>query len=140
MSRRRTPRSRREIGAAAVEFALILPILLLLLGGIVDYGRFFFTQVQLTNAAREGARAGIGGATSTQAIARMTTAGGAAPGWVAPTVALSPAATPVTCVNAAANTNYIATTSAGFRFFFAGILPGVPQTTTITSSATMGCT
>lgn len=46
----------RESGAAAVEFALVLPLLLILLAGIVDFGRAFYTQVVLTNAAREGAR------------------------------------------------------------------------------------
>lgn len=39
-----------------VEFAIVVPILLLLAFGIIDYGRFFFTYNNLTNAAREGAR------------------------------------------------------------------------------------
>lgn len=42
-----------------MEFALIMPVLLLVIAGIVDFGRAFFTQVELTNAAREGARAAI---------------------------------------------------------------------------------
>jgi hypothetical protein len=44
-------------GAAAVEFALLLPILLLLVFGIVDFGRLLNAQITLTEAAREGARA-----------------------------------------------------------------------------------
>jgi Flp pilus assembly protein TadG len=48
-----------DSGAAAVEFAIILPILLLIIAGIVDFGRAYFTQVTLTNAAREGARAAV---------------------------------------------------------------------------------
>lgn len=40
-----------------VEFAILLPLLLLVIAGIVDLGRAFFTEVALTNAAREGARA-----------------------------------------------------------------------------------
>jgi len=40
---------------AVVEFALVLPILLLLVLGTMDYGRMFFTKIILTNAAREGA-------------------------------------------------------------------------------------
>jgi Flp pilus assembly pilin Flp len=52
-------RTRRESGASAVEFALVLPLLLLVIAGVVDFGRALFTQVTLTNAAREGARAAI---------------------------------------------------------------------------------
>ena len=51
-----TSRRQRERGASAVEFALVLPFLLLLIGGIVDFGRFFYTQNIVVNAAREGAR------------------------------------------------------------------------------------
>lgn len=51
-------RSRRgERGAAAVEFALVLPILMLLIFGIVDFGRMLSAKITLTEAAREGARA-----------------------------------------------------------------------------------
>jgi Flp pilus assembly protein TadG len=48
--------TRRERGAAAVEMAIVLPLLLLIVGGIVDFGRFFYTQNIVVNAAREGAR------------------------------------------------------------------------------------
>jgi Flp pilus assembly protein TadG len=47
---------RNEKGAAAVEFALVVPILLLLLLGIVEFGRIYNAQMQLTAAARDGAR------------------------------------------------------------------------------------
>jgi Flp pilus assembly protein TadG len=43
-------------GAAAVEFALILPLLLLLVFGIVEFGLLLNKQVSVSNAAREGAR------------------------------------------------------------------------------------
>lgn len=46
----------RERGAAAVEFALLLPVLLLILLGILEFGRAFNTQITLTQAAREGVR------------------------------------------------------------------------------------
>jgi len=48
---------RGEQGAAAVEFALVLPLLMLLIFGIVDFGRMLNAQIVLTEAAREGARA-----------------------------------------------------------------------------------
>lgn len=43
-------------GAAATEFAIILPVLLALLLGILDFGFTFNTQIALTQAAREGVR------------------------------------------------------------------------------------
>ncbi|NGY58035.1 pilus assembly protein [Lentzea sp. NEAU-D13] len=49
-------RAKPDRGAAAVEFALVLPILLMLMCGIVDFGRALHAQVVLTQAAREGAR------------------------------------------------------------------------------------
>jgi len=56
-AKRRPRRSHFERGAAAVELALVLPMVLLLMGGIIDWGRFMFSQAVATNAAREGARA-----------------------------------------------------------------------------------
>jgi Flp pilus assembly protein TadG len=47
---------RNERGAAAVELALILPFLLLLICGTIDFGRAYNAKVTLTHAAREGVR------------------------------------------------------------------------------------
>ncbi len=52
-------RGHNDSGAAAVELAIILPLLILIIAGIIDFGRAYFTQVTLTNAAREGARAAV---------------------------------------------------------------------------------
>ena len=41
-------------GSTAVEFALITPILLLFLGGIVDFGRAFYYRTELDQALRSG--------------------------------------------------------------------------------------
>jgi len=49
-------RKARDRGATAVEFALVLPLLLLLVCGIIDFGRALNAQITLTQAAREGAR------------------------------------------------------------------------------------
>jgi Flp pilus assembly protein TadG len=46
-------------GAAVVEFALILPILLILLVGTIDASLALYDKAVITNASREGARAGI---------------------------------------------------------------------------------
>jgi Flp pilus assembly protein TadG len=45
-----------ERGSAAIEFAIILPIFLLVLFGIINYGILMYDQAVVTNAAREGAR------------------------------------------------------------------------------------
>ena len=48
--------TRSDRGAAAVEFALILIPLLLLVFGILEFGRLYFVQLSLTNAARDSSR------------------------------------------------------------------------------------
>ena len=52
---------RDEEGAAAVEFAFLLPLLVLLLFGFIQFGLALNTRIQATNAAREGARAAVVG-------------------------------------------------------------------------------
>jgi Flp pilus assembly protein TadG len=52
-------RIKGQKGTAAVEFAIILPLLILVLFGTVDFGLLLFNQQVITNASREGARAGI---------------------------------------------------------------------------------
>lgn len=49
----------KQRGAAVVEFALILPILLGLLVGGIDASLALYDKAVITNASREGARAGI---------------------------------------------------------------------------------
>lgn len=53
---RTTRRKADERGAVAVEFALVLPVLVLLLFGIIEFGRGYNAKVEITGAAREGAR------------------------------------------------------------------------------------
>ena len=71
------PRSRRstwssESGAELIEFALVFPLLLLVVLGIVDFGIMFQQYEVLTNAAREGARiAVLPNYSSTDAQARV---------------------------------------------------------------------
>ena len=49
-------RRQRQEGVAAVEFALVLPFLIILLMGLIDFGHLFFSVNTITNAAREAAR------------------------------------------------------------------------------------
>jgi len=53
-------------GAAVVEFAIIAPIFIMLIFGMIEYGRMVMVQQVLTNSAREGARRAVldGAATS----------------------------------------------------------------------------
>ena len=78
-----------ERGASAVEFAILLPLMLLIIGGIVDFGRFFFAKIELTNAAREGARAAVV-TTGTPTPGPTERALAALPGVTTPSVAISP--------------------------------------------------
>jgi Flp pilus assembly protein TadG len=55
-NRDRAPLARPARGQSLVEFALALPILLLLLLGMVDFSRLLFTYISLANGAREMAR------------------------------------------------------------------------------------
>jgi hypothetical protein len=52
-------KSSSQKGASAVEFALLLPLLMLITFGIIEFGLFMYNQQIITNASREGARAGI---------------------------------------------------------------------------------
>lgn len=46
-------------GTAAVEFALVLPLLIVLVFGIIEFSLLLYNKQMITNASREGARAGI---------------------------------------------------------------------------------
>ncbi|MGQ9922029.1 MAG: TadE/TadG family type IV pilus assembly protein [Desulfobacca sp.] len=50
---------RRQEGAVAVEFALVITILLFILGGVIDFGHYLYLRHVATNASREGARFGV---------------------------------------------------------------------------------
>lgn len=60
----------REDGLAAVELALALPFLALLLVGLVDIGTVVYQQMQLAAAARAGAELGFLGGTDPDRVAR----------------------------------------------------------------------
>ncbi len=48
-----------ERGVAAVEMALVLPLLMMLLLGIIDWGWVFYQEFNLASAVRQGARVGV---------------------------------------------------------------------------------
>jgi hypothetical protein len=55
----KTNRWRSRRGQSLVEMAMVLPVLAFLTFGLLDFGRAYYYQVSITNAAREGARVGI---------------------------------------------------------------------------------
>jgi Flp pilus assembly protein TadG len=62
---------RAERGAAVVEFALVLPLLFMLVFGIIHFGRGYNAKIELTGAVREGARELALGRSATQAQATV---------------------------------------------------------------------
>ncbi len=104
---RSRPASRRgrARGQALVELALITPVLLLLLLIAVDFGRLFFTYIQLNNAAREGAAYGASSPADSTGItaavrreANVQTQGGENPGLLTVGVACQdPSAAAIAC-------------------------------------------
>jgi Flp pilus assembly protein TadG len=65
----------RERGGTLVEAALVLPILILLIFGLVEFGRAYNAQITLTHAAREGVR--VLATTQDQAAAATASIGAA---------------------------------------------------------------
>ena len=58
-------------GVAAVEFAICLPILIVLVFGSIEFGLMFYNKQVITNASREGVRAGIVTGTGTADIIQI---------------------------------------------------------------------
>jgi Flp pilus assembly protein TadG len=64
---------KKRLAAAAVEFAVVAPVFLLLVFGMIEYGRMVMVYQVLTNASREGARAAVlDGATTTSVNTTVT--------------------------------------------------------------------
>ncbi len=56
--KKKTTRSQKSPAQAMVEFALVLPVLLLLIYGILEVGRLLFIYSSVVSAARQAARYG----------------------------------------------------------------------------------
>lgn len=62
---------RRRRGQAIVEFAVVLPVFLLLILGVIDFGMVAHQSQSLGHAAREGARLAATGATESEIASRL---------------------------------------------------------------------
>lgn len=84
-----------ERGAVAVEFAILAPVLIMILLGIIEFGRAYNAQVSLTNAAREGVR--VMAISKNEAAARNAAKAAAVslnPALIDANIVFSPATTP----------------------------------------------
>lgn len=106
MRRRPARNAPRDRGAAAVEFALLLPVLLFLVFGIIDFGRALNAQITLTQAAREGARLAALGEPNVVSGTRAAATG------------LSPVTVTVTSCPAGAGAGVNAVVRASYSFSF----------------------
>ena len=66
--------ARRTRGQAMVEFTLILPLLMLLIFGIYQFGQTYSDYIQVTNAARTGGRKALVSRSDASGVADVTTA------------------------------------------------------------------
>jgi Flp pilus assembly protein TadG len=127
--------SSADRGATVVEFALLLPLLLLILLGIIDFGRMLNAQETLTQAAREGARVVALGqpdpAGRTQAAA----------------TGLSPVSVSIqSCIGAGTDSNGVVQASYSFQFtpglgYLVGLFggSGMSGQTTLSAQGVMPC-
>jgi len=111
---------RSRCAGPIVEFALVVPMLLMLVMGVVDFGRAYFIRNSLVSAVREGARLGSVqsadpcGAASITAIRARVVASFSSIG----SVAISNNATmiPVTCEQVSGRTETIRVQVVGYPF------------------------
>ena len=122
-----------ERGAAAVELALILPIILTLLFGIIEFGRAYNASIIVTHAAREAVRKVALGATDLEAKNAGEQAGNSLPGGVSVAVIAAIDSCPANVPDQNAKTTVT------YPFIFD--IPFVPglKLRTISKTATMLC-
>jgi len=119
MTRTLTRFAKREDGQAVVEFALIMPFLLLFLVGIIEFGRAWNQHEVLTDATREGARQAAiydeAGAVTTDSIDNVI-------GRVLASNHMAPDSAQITLTNwnGASNTPLTVKVSYPYRFVFFG--------------------
>ncbi len=87
-----------------MEFALVFPVFILLLAGMIDFGMGLYSYMTIINSAREGARLGVTNCTATNCAASVSARVVANAGGLGPTVT-------VTCVHPAETSSAIACAS-----------------------------
>jgi Flp pilus assembly protein TadG len=139
--------SRSDSGASLVEFAILLPVMVFLLMGVIEIGRYTYYAILAANAARAGAQYGSQNTTTADDIAGMKSAATADEGSV-PQFSPSPSplcsvsgAAPTTCSFSGSgpptNTVYYVQVVVTGTFTTLFHYPGIPTNVPITGSATM---
>ncbi len=123
-------------GASAVEFALVLPLLLMLILGMVEFGTLFYRQAIISWSSREAARTGI-----VQTIPKPT-AGQveAVVSFVLNKASLGTAKVAVTVTGAggAFGTDLVVLVESPYRFqFLPALAPGMPSSVTLRGRTVM---
>jgi Flp pilus assembly protein TadG len=140
--------SRSESGASLVEFAILLPVMVFLLMGVIEIGRYTYFAILAANAARAGAQYGSQNTTTADDITGMSEAATADEGSVPQ---FSPSPTPLCAVNGGAPAQCAASAgsgpAAGTVYYVQVVVtgtfttlfhyPGIPNNIPITGSATM---
>jgi Flp pilus assembly protein TadG len=132
----RPRRAGNDRGAAAVEMAIVLPLLLLILFGIIDFGLMLNRQLLLTEAAREGARAAALDGSDATVRDRVEAVLGSAPS----TIQVSPCpAGPSADADASVSLSYAYQTKTplGSVMLLFGSSPG--DSFTLTATGVMSC-
>lgn len=134
---RRRSSTNSQSGAVAVEFALVLPIFLVLVLGIFEFGRAFNIQISLSEAAREAARyAAIHQSDSTYTLGDAQAAGVAA----APSVDLDPGDIAITSSGTSpCNVEVNISHSTPWMTGFPSLVPGMPAELNISGTGVMRC-
>jgi hypothetical protein len=134
--------ARRERGAAAVEMAIVLPVLLLVVGGLIDLGRAYMLSITTTNAAREGARALAMGSTTAVVTSRVDLAMGTKPNGTDYAAGTDYTVSAPACSGGNATVT-ITITSTGFSWIMLNFVPSLVGASmpapSIQSTGTMAC-
>jgi Flp pilus assembly protein TadG len=126
--------TRQEKGQSLIEFALLLPVFLLILVGIAEFGRAWMTKNILTGAAREAVRAAAADWKANACVNAKTIAdpilnSAGIPPLVCGDVTISPPAAPIPIVSV--------TTRYTYSPIITGFIPGLPASFQLTGTATM---